>query len=91
MYYINNLNCFLDEASLECLKIFEPRRNAMIMAQCMGYPFRGNPKEMAADIISHILKRVSSEVGLFPVVLQSNSGTDCKGEYTTEVVFQVVA
>lgn len=88
---INYFNCFLDEASVEGLKDFEQVRNAMIVAECVGYPFRGSPEEMAKDIIGHILKRVSSEVGLFPVVLQSNSGTDCKGEYTTGVIFQIVA
>ena len=46
---------------------------------------------MACDIIARILKRSSYEVGAFPVVIQSNSGIDAEGDYTKEVVFQVVA
>ena len=83
-------NGFFDEASLKSLNDFEQVRNAIIVAKCEGVPFRGKPVDMANNAIAHILKRTSSELGAFPVVLQSNSGTDGEGDYTNEVVFQVV-
>ena len=84
-------NGFFNEANLRGLNDFEQVRNAIIVAKCEGFPYRGEPKDMANDIIDHILKRTSSEAGAFPVVLQSNSGSDEEGDYTNEVVFQVVA
>ena len=83
-------NGFFNEANLRGLNDFELVRNATIVAKCEGLPYRGKPKDMANDVIAHILRRIPSEVGIFPVVLQSNSGTDAKGDYTKEVVFQVV-
>ena len=87
---IKYINGFFDEASLRGLNDFEQVRNAIIVAKCEGLPFRGRPKDMANDVIARILKRTSSEVGAFPVVLQSNSGPNTGGDYTNEVVFQVV-
>ena len=87
---IKYINGFFDEANLRGLNDFEQVRNAIIVAKCEGLPFRGRPKDMANDVIARILKRTSSEVGAFPVVLQSNSGPNTGGDYTNEVVFQVV-
>ena len=84
-------NGSFDGASLRGLNDFEQVRNAIIVAKCEGLPFRGRPKDMANDVIARILKCNSSKVGAFPVVLQSNSGIDAVGDYTNEVVFQVVA
>ena len=84
-------NGFFDEASLRDLKNFEQVRNATIVAKSEGLPYRGKPEDMAYDVIAHILKRTSSEVGAFPVVFQSNSCADADVNYTKEVVFQVVA
>ena len=84
-------NGFFDEASLRGLNDFEQVRNACIVAKCEGLPFRGTPENMANDALARILRRTSSEVGAFPVVLQSNGGTDAEGDFTNEVIFQVVA
>lgn len=84
-------NDFFNEANLKGLNDFKQVRNATIVAKCEGLPYRGKPKDMANDVIARILRRISSEVGAFPVVLQSNGGTDAEGDYTKEVVFQVVA
>ena len=91
MIKILYFNGSFDGASLRGLSDFEQVKDATIEARCEGFPFRGTPMDMAKDAIAHILKRVSSEIGLFPVVLESNSGTDKQGDYTTRVVFQVVA
>ena len=65
--------------------------NAIIMASNEGWPFRGKPEDMARDAICHINGQLGYEIGLFPVVLDSNGGIDIEGNaYTTEVVFQVV-
>ena len=84
-------NGSFDGASLRGLNDFEQVRNTTIVAKCEGLPFRGTAEDMANDVIARILKRTLSEVGAFPVVLQRNSGTDAEGDYTNEVVFQVVA
>ena len=78
-------------ASFRGLNDFEQVRDAIIVAKCEGLPFRGTPENMANDALARILKRTTSEVGAFPVVLQSNGGTDAEGDYTNEVIFQVVA
>jgi len=83
-------NGSFDGASLRGLNDFEQVRNAIIVAKCEGLPFRGRPKDMANDVIAHILNRTSSEVGLFPVIMESHSGSDSHGEYTTKVIFQAV-
>ena len=88
LFYYNG---FFDEANLLGLNDFKQVRNATIVAKCEGFPYRGKPENMANDIIARILKRTFSEVEAFPVVLQSNSGIDAQGDYTKEVVFQVVA
>ncbi len=90
MFFIYK-NGFFDEANLVGLNNFEQVRNATIVAKCEGLPYRGKPGDMANDVIARILKCNSSKVGAFPVVLQSNSGIDAVGDYTNEVVFQVVA
>ncbi len=90
MFY-KYINGFFDEANLVGLNDFEQVRNATIVAKCEGLPYRGKPENMACDIIARILMRSSYEVGAFPVVIQSNSGIDAEGDYTKEVVFQVVA
>ena len=84
-------NGLFNEANLRGLNDFEQVRNACIVAKCEGLPFRGTPENMANEVLARILKKTSSEERAFPVVLQSNGGTDAKGNYTNEVVFQVVA
>ena len=88
---ITFINGFISEACLKGLKDFEQVRDAIILAKCEGLPFRGRPKDMARDVIAHVLKVLRSETGLFPVIIESFGGTDSKGEYTTKVVFQAVA
>ena len=88
---IKYVNGFINEASLRGLNDFEQVRNAIIVAECEGYPFRGDAEEMARDVIAHILKASSSDVGLIPVIVDRNSSTDSMGNhYTTKVVFQAV-
>jgi len=83
-------NGFFDEASLRGLNDFEQVRNTIIVAKCEGLPFRGNPVDMVNDAIAHILKRAPSGVRLFPIIMESDSGSDSHGEYTTKVIFQAV-
>ena len=88
---IKYINGFISEACFRGLKDFEQVRDAIIVAKCEGFPFRGRPKDMARDVIAHVLKVLCSETGLFPVIIESFGGTDSKGDYTTKVVFQAVA
>ena len=87
---ITYINGFISEACLRGLKDFEQVRDAIIVAKCEGFPYRGRPKDMARDVLVHVLKVVRSETGLFPVFIESFGGTNSKGDYTTKVVFQAV-
>jgi hypothetical protein len=47
--------------------------------------------DMAQNAISHILNKLPSTCGLFPVIYESYGGCNSSGDYTTEVVFQAIA
>ena len=85
--YINGFYCGADN---ESPKEIGQVKNAVITAVNTGYPFRGNAEDMAKNVISHIINEKNSDVGLFPVIIESYCGTDRHGEYVTKVVFQVV-
>ena len=53
--------------------------------------FRGKAMDMAQNAISHILNKLPSTCGLFPVIYESYGGCNSSGDYTTEVVFQAIA
>lgn len=59
---ITYINGFISEACLKGLKDFEQVRDAIILAKCEGLPFRGRPKDMARDVIAHVLKVLRSVV-----------------------------
>ena len=84
-------NGLISEASLTSLNDFEQVKDAIIVAECEGVPFRGKPVDLARNALICILNHISSETGLFPVIIESCSGTDTRGDYTTKVVFQAVA
>lgn len=88
---ITYLNGFISEAGLNRLNDFEQVKNAVIVAKCKGFPFRGMAMDMAQNAISHILNKLLSTCGLFPVVYESYGGSNSYGDYTTEVVFQTIA
>ena len=48
---IKYINGFISEACFRGLKDFEQVRDAIIVAKCEGFPFRGRPKDMARDFI----------------------------------------
>ncbi len=65
--------------------------NAIIIASNDGWPYQGKPEDLARNALFHINRQLGYEIGLFPVVLSSNSRTNVEGMvYTTEVVFQTV-
>ena len=68
----------------------EQVRNAIIVVNNEGLPFRGKPKDMADDVLFHILDKKSYNMGFLPVIFDSNGGTDKYGDYTSYVVFQAV-
>ena len=85
---IKYFNGFIDEACLSGLKDFGQVENAIVVAKCEGSPFRGNPMEMANDILKHLLGKFRVRCGVIPIVYECNSEIDDKGIYTTQVVFQ---
>lgn len=68
----------------------EQVRNAIVVASNDGYPFRGKPRDMADDVLAHILNKSFSNMGFMPVIYESCGGIDKYGDYTTDVVFQAV-
>ena len=68
----------------------EQVRNAIIVVNNEGLPFRGKPEAMADDVLFHILEKKSLKMGFLPVIYDSKGGTDKYGDYTTDVVFQAV-
>ena len=60
----------------ELLIIFE--------AKSEGMTYRGKPVDMANETLSHICNK------FFPVIIESWSGCDSRGYYTTKVIFQAV-
>lgn len=90
MYRVYYFNGSFVRGDKENLKDAGQVGNAIIMASNKGEPFRGKPKEFAKNALGHINKQLGLEIGLFPVILSSNGGSDTSGDYTTEVVFQAV-
>lgn len=77
-------------AEKESSKDVEQVGNAIIMVNNNGRPFRGKPEDLARDALDHLGKNNPLYMGLFPVILDSQSGTDNYGHYTNEVLFQAV-
>ena len=90
MIKINYINGSFVRTDKVSSKDVEQVGNAIIMTCNEGWPFRGKPEDLARDALRHINKQLGFEIGLFPVILRSNSGMDKNGEYTTEIVFQAV-
>lgn len=65
---------------------FEAKGNFVLEVTNEGYPFRGNPEEMANDVLAHL--GVYSE--FFPIILSTKGGSDNIGRYTTSVTFEAV-
>lgn len=87
---IRYYNGFYNGAENESPKEIGQVKNAMIVVINVGFPYRGRPEDLAKDTLTHILNGVASDVDFFPVIFESNGGTDSQGEYTTKVVFQAV-
>lgn len=87
---IRYYNGFYNGAEFECPKEIGQVKNAVITVINEGFPYRGRPEDMAKDALTHILRYVASDVGLYPVIFESYGGTDLHGDYTMKVVFQVV-
>ena len=68
----------------------EQVRDAIVVASNDGIPFRGKPRDMADDVLAHILNKSSAKMGFMPVIYESGGGIDKYGAYTTDVVFQAV-
>lgn len=84
MVTVNYVNGFCKGVDLEDLRSLEQVGNSIIMANSIGFPFRGKPHEMAQDAISHVYG------DFVPIVIESRGGCDKRGDYTTKVVFQAV-
>lgn len=69
---------------------FKSVKDSIIEVRNVGTPFRGNPKDMADDVLAHIVNIPSQYMGFIPVIYQSSTGTDKYGIYTTDVIFQAV-
>ena len=85
MITVNYVNGFCKGVDLEGLRSPKQIGNSVIMANSIGFPFRGKPPEMAQDAISHV------NGAFVPIVIESWGGCDKRGEYTTKVVFQAVS
>lgn len=85
--YVNGSFVRVDKVSS---KDVEQVGNAIIMANNEGWSFRSKPEDLARDALSRINEQLGYDIGLLPVVLSSDGGTDESGNYTTEVVFQAV-
>jgi len=91
MIKINYVNGSFVRADKVSSKDVEQVGNAIIMASNEGWPFRGKPDDLARDALSRINEQLGYEIGLLPVILSRDGGTDESGDYyTTEVVFQAV-
>ena len=49
----------------------EQVRDAIVVASNEGFPFRGKPRDMADDVLAHILNKSSAKMGFMPVVYES--------------------
>lgn len=87
IYYVNGSFARVEKKSS---KDVEQVGNAIIMASNEGWPFRGKSEDFARDALGRINEQIGFEIGLLPVILNSNGGLDKSGDYTTEVVFQAV-
>lgn len=85
MITVNYVNGFCKGVDLEDFRSLKQVGNSIIMANSIGFPFRGKPHEMAQDAISHIYG------DFVPIVIESWDGCDKRGDYTTKVVFQAVS
>ena len=66
--------------------------NAIIMASNEGWPFRGEPEDMAKDAIRHINDEYGLELALIPVISISKQSIDDQGNLLTEeVIFQAIS
>lgn len=90
MFKVLYFNGSFVRADMESSKDVEQVGNAIIMASNEGWPFRGKPEDLARDALGRVNEQLGFEIGLLPVILDSSSGTDSKGDYTVEVVFQAV-
>lgn len=84
MITVNYVNGFCKGVDLEDLRSLKQVGNSIIMANSIGFPFRGKPHEMAQDAVSHVYG------DFVPIVIESWGGCDKRGDYTTKVVFQAV-
>ena len=82
MITVNYVNGFCKGVDFEDLRSLKQVGNSIMMANSIGFPFRGKPHEMAQDAISHI------DWHLVPVIVESWSGCDSQGDYTMKVIFQ---
>lgn len=87
---IKYLNGFYSGAECQGSIDDEQVRNAIVVASNEGFPFRGKAKDMADDVLAHILNKSTSNMGLMPVIYESIGGIDKYGDYTTDIVFQAV-
>ena len=85
MITVNYVNGFCKGVDLEGLRSPKQIGNSVIMANSIGFPFRGKPHEMAQDAISHV------NGDFVPIVNDSGGGCDKRGQYTTKVVFQAAS
>ena len=91
MIKINYFNGSYSRANKVSPKDFGQVGKAIIMASNEGWPFPGEPNDMARDAICRVNQELGYKIGLFPVVLDSKGGIDVEGKaYTTEVIFQAV-
>lgn len=90
MFKVHYFNGSFVRADKVSSKDVEQMGNAIIMASNEGLPFRGKPEDFAKDALGRINGQQGCEIGLFPVILNRDGGTDKNGDYTTEVVFQAV-
>ena len=89
IYYVNGLFSRAENQSLKKVGLGE---NVIMMARNEGWPFRGEPKDMAKDAIRHINDEYGLEFALIPVISISKQSLDDQGNYfTEEVVFQAIS
>lgn len=77
---------FYNESNLDLIQV----ENQIIEVKCIGFPYRGLPREFAQEALSFISSMMHQDMSLSPVVTDSSSGTDAQGHYTYEVTFQAV-
>ena len=69
-----------------------PGENVLMMARNEGWPFRGEPKDMAREAIRHINAEHGLEFALIPVINFCKQSIDDQGILLTEeVIFQAIS